>query len=67
MAKDDKKYVVNWPLSGHRGKDFAAGDIVPMSDEDAAPLLACGVLTVEGEQGDVEGEVVQDADDGAGE
>lgn len=63
-----KKYVLNWALHGHRGKDFAAGDVVRMSDEDAAPFLACGVLSVEGEQGDVEGEVVQDAgDESAGE
>ena len=49
MAKDDKQYVANWLISGHKGKDFQAGDVVSLPDEEAAPLLACGALSVKGE------------------
>jgi len=57
-----KEYVANWLISGHRGKDIVLGQKVRMSDEDAAPLLACGALSVAGEQdGDVEDVSGEDA------
>jgi len=44
------QYVANWLISGHKGKDFQAGDEVSLPEDEAAPLLACGALSVKGEQ-----------------
>ncbi len=67
MAKNDKQYVVNWTLQGHRGKDYAAGDTLRASDEEAAPLLACGVLSAEGEQADARDDAGESGEQEAGE
>lgn len=55
MAKG-KEHVANWLIQGHRGKDIKPGERISMSDEDAAPLIACGALSVVGEQAADEGE-----------
>ena len=39
------QYVANWLISGHKGKDFQAGDVVSLPEDEAAPLLACGALS----------------------
>lgn len=49
MAKE-KMYVANWLISGHKGKDFPAGSDVSLPEEEAAPFLACGALSVKGEE-----------------
>lgn len=55
MAKG-KEHVANWLIQGHRGKDIQPGERIRMSDEEAAPLLACGALSVAGEQDVEDGE-----------
>ena len=60
MAKD-KVYVANWLISGHKGQDFLAGEEVRLPEDEAAPFLACGALSVKGE------EVEQDAGEPASE
>jgi hypothetical protein len=55
MAKG-KEHVANWLIQGHRGKDIQPGEKVRMSDEEAAPLIACGALSVVGDQEAEEGE-----------
>lgn len=42
-----KQYQVQWLLS-HNGKDFNTGDILSLSDDEAAPLLRSGVITLQG-------------------
>jgi len=42
-------YHVQWQLS-HDGTDYQADDVVDLSDDDAQPLLACGVIQLAGEQ-----------------
>lgn len=39
------KFVANWLIQGHRGKDIVGGSTVSMSEDDAAPLLQCGALS----------------------
>lgn len=55
------KYVANWLISGHKGKDFQPGEVVTMPEDEAAPFLACGALSVKGE------EVEKESGDSAGE
>lgn len=38
-------YTVQEPLS-HDGKQYAVGEVVPLSANDAAPLIAAGVVVV---------------------
>lgn len=61
MAKG-KEHVANWTIQGHRGKDIQPGEKVRMSDEEAAPLIACGALSVVGDQ---DAEDVEAGDSGA--
>jgi len=43
----EKQYRVQWLLS-HNGKDFNAGDVLSLTDDEAAPLLKSGVITLQG-------------------
>lgn len=55
MAKGTE-YVANWLIQGHRGKDIKPGETVRMSDEEAAPLVACGALRAVGRSDAEDGE-----------
>ena len=56
VAKDDKLYVANWLISGHKGKDIQGGDEVSMPDDEAAPLVACGAWSLKAEDAASESE-----------
>lgn len=42
---DMKQYRANWTIGGIGKKDVGPGEKVKLSDEDAAPLVACGALS----------------------
>lgn len=71
MAKNDKSYVANWLISGHKGKDFQPGEEVSLPDDEAAPFLACGALRLKSDAAEAEAEAGEEASaaaaDGAGE
>lgn len=43
-------YVANWLISGHKGQDFQPGSEVRLPEDEAAPFLACGALSVKGNE-----------------
>lgn len=38
------KYPINWPLQ-HNGQSYQPGEQVELTDAEAAPLLAAGVIS----------------------
>lgn len=52
MAKNDKVYVANWLISGHKGKDFQTGEDVRIPDDEAAEFLACGAIRLKTDEAD---------------
>lgn len=44
-AAKKEKYRANWRLSGVGKADIEAGETVDLTAEDAAPLVAAGVLS----------------------
>ena len=46
MADLTNLYRANWRIAGLSKKELVAGDTVKLSDEDAAPLVTCGALSL---------------------
>lgn len=45
-APKPKRYQVNWQLDSFKGEVLEAGATLQATDEEAAPLLGVGVLTL---------------------
>lgn len=44
MATKKKQYRVNWELQMD-GAQHAAGELIELDDDTAAPLIACGMIS----------------------
>jgi hypothetical protein len=43
---NEKQYRANWQIAGLTKKDLAAGDVIKLSEDDAAHLVKLGALSL---------------------